>query len=215
MTTDYTYRAVESFNKVREVIQGFTAKYIVENILRTKYRVLKAKGLENIEKAKKYVIASNHLTNFDPFFVASQLKENGPIAYMAKKELFEPFFSRLVMNWCGAFAVDRDNVNVSTIKTALSINKTTWHFGIFPQGTRSQDNILKATKGFASIAKKLGREILPVGIVRKVNNNRFFKKQDFYLNIGKPISTEGTVEEIYDAWCKAIAALTDLQYVPC
>ena len=51
MTTDYTYRAVETFNKCREIIQGFTAKYIVENILRTKYRVLKAKGLENIEKA--------------------------------------------------------------------------------------------------------------------------------------------------------------------
>ena len=89
MTTDYTYRAVETFNKCREIIQGFTAKYIVENILRTKYRVLKAKGLENIEKAKKYVIASNHLTNFDPFFVASQLKGKGPIAYMAKKELFK------------------------------------------------------------------------------------------------------------------------------
>ena len=212
MTTDYTYRPIETFNKLRANIQFFTAK-VVENILRTQYRVLKPLGLENMEKEKKYVIASNHLSNFDPFFVASQLKK--PIAYMAKKELFEPFFSRMVMNWCGAFAVDRDNVNVSTIKTALSIKKTTWHFGIFPQGTRSQDNILKATKGFASIAKKMGRDILPVGIVRKVNNNRFFKKQDFYLNVGKPISTEGTVEEIYDAWCKAIASLTDLQYNPC
>ena len=77
------------------------------------------------------------------------------------------------------------------------------------------EKILKATKGFASIAKKMGREILPVGIIRKANNNRFFKKEDFYINIGKPISTEGTVDEIYDAWCKAIAALTDLQYIPC
>ena len=211
MTTDYTYRPIETFNKLRAVIQFVTAK-AVENILRTQYRVLKPIGLENMDKEKKYVIASNHLSNFDPFFVASQLKK--PIAYMAKKELFEPFFSRMVMNWCGAFAVDRDNVNVSTIKTALSIKKTTWHFGIFPQGTRSQDTVLKATKGFASIAKKMGREILPVGIVRKENKNRFFKKQDFYLNVGKPISTEGTVEEIYDAWCKAIASLTDLQYNP-
>ena len=42
---------------------------------------------------------------------------NRSVAYMAKKELFKNPFMKWWLDWLGAFAVDRENLNVSTIRT--------------------------------------------------------------------------------------------------
>ncbi|MBQ3642219.1 1-acyl-sn-glycerol-3-phosphate acyltransferase [bacterium] len=210
MTTKLSGRNEKTFNFWRKIFQYFAAKMTAIHFIKLKFKVLKPEGMENIDKTKNYVVASNHLSNYDPFFIASQL--NNPLAYMAKKELFSTFWLRLVMDWCGAFAVDREKVDVSTIKTALSVKKTDWDLGIFPQGTRSHSNELVASKGFASIAKKMGREILPVGIIKKADEKNPNGKQLLYIKVGKPISTEGDVDDIYNQWCKTICELTGLEY---
>lgn len=212
MSTKLSGRDEKIFNVWRKIFQFFVAKCVAIHIIRLKFKVLKPQGLENIDKTKNYVVASNHMSNYDPFFVASQL--NKPLAYMAKKELFATFGSRLIMDWCGAFAVDREKVDVSTIKTTLSVKKTDWDLGIFPQGTRSQSNELVASKGFASIAKKMGRDILPLGIIRQVDDKNPKGREILYIKIGKPISTAGSVDEIYTQWCETISELTGLSYKP-
>ena len=118
MASKFSSRSTKVYNKFRTVFQYVACNWVIVNILRSKYNLLKPVGLENIDRSKKYVIASNHVTGFDPFSVAANLKMT--IAYMAKVQLFETFWSMLLMDWCGAFAVDRDKVDVSTIKTALS-----------------------------------------------------------------------------------------------
>ena len=119
----------------------------------------------------------------------------------------------ILMDWCGAFAVDRDKVDVSTIKTALSIQKTSWHLGLFPQGTRCNNGkIENLTKGFALMAKKIKADVLPVGIiVREVPNQ---KKKDFIIKVGKPISTDCSVDEIVSKWANEISSLAELEYIP-
>lgn len=208
MATKLSGRDAKTFNAWRKMFQWFTVKCVVINFIKLKFRVLKPQGIENIDKNKNYVVASNHLSNYDPFFVASQL--NKPLAYMAKKELFATFWSRLIMDWCGAFAVDREKVDVSTIKTTLSVKKTDWDLGIFPQGTRSQSNELNASKGFASIAKKMERDILPLGIIKEVDEKNPKGKQLLYVKVGKPIPTTGSVDEIYSQWCQTVSDLTGL-----
>jgi len=211
MTTKFSSKQAKSFNLFRKVFQYIACNFVIINIIRCKYNVKKPEGLENIDRTKKYIVASNHVTGFDPFFVAASLHLT--IAYMAKKQLFETFWSMVLMDWCGAFAVDRDKVDVSTIKTALSIQKTDWNLGLFPQGTRcSNGKMENLTKGFASIAKKLKADILPVGIVVKENPNS--KKKDFTIRAGKPISPEGNVDEIISKWAKEVCKLAELEYVP-
>ena len=212
MATKLSGRDAKTFNIWRKLFQHFVAKWVAIHFIRLKFKVLKPQGLENIDKTKNYVVASNHMSNYDPFFVASQL--NKPLAYMAKKELFATFGSRLIMDWCGAFAVDREKVDVSTIKTTLSVKNTDWDLGIFPQGTRSHSNELSASKGFASIAKKMGREILPLGIIRKVDEKNPKGKQLLYIKVGKPIPTTGDVDAICDEWCRTVSELTGLIYSP-
>ena len=211
MTSKYSTRPVKVFNTFRTIFQYVACNWVIINILRSKYNVLKTEGLENIDKTKKYVVASNHVTGFDPFSIAASIKLT--IAYMAKVQLFETFWSMVLMDWCGAFAVDRDKVDVSTIKTALSIKKTKWHLGIFPQGTRRQDGKLgEFTKGFASMAKKMDSDILPVGIMVKENPNS--KKKDIQFRVGEPISCKLSVDEIAEVWAKEVSRLAELEYTP-
>ncbi len=211
MASKYSTRTPKVYNIWRRIFQYVACNWVIINIVRTKYNLLKTEGLENIDKSKKYVVASNHVTGFDPFSVAASLKI--PIAYMAKVQLFETFWSMVLMDWCGAFAVDRDKVDVSTIKTALNIKKTTWHLGIFPQGTRRQDGELgNFTKGFASMAKKMNADILPVGIVVKENPNS--KKKDIQFKVGPAISCEISVDEIAEKWATEVSNLTGLNYTP-
>ena len=136
MATKFSMRTANSFNLWRRMFQYITCSLAVKNYVRYisgKYQ-FKVEGLENFDKKKKYIVASNHITGLDPFMIPAMLHIT--IAFMAKKQLFETFWSSVLMDWCGAFAVDRDKVDVSTIKTALSIKKTDWNLGLFPQGTR-------------------------------------------------------------------------------
>ncbi len=210
MTTKFSTKTPKSFNIWRRMFQYIACNTVIINMIRSKYKILKAEGIENIDKSKKYIIASNHVTGFDPFFIANQYKLT--IAYMAKKQLFETFWSMVLMDWCGAFAVDRDKVDVSTIKTALSIKKTNWHLGLFPQGTRCHNGkIENLTKGFASIAKKMDTDILPIAIIVKENENG---KKTMQLKAGKPISCNKSVDEIVDEWANSICSLGGFEYIP-
>lgn len=211
MASKYSTRTPKDFNLWRKLFQYVACNWVIINIVRFKYKLLKTEGIENIDKTKKYVVASNHVTGFDPFSVAASTKI--PIAYMAKVQLFETFWSMVLMDWCGAFAVDRDKVDVSTIKTALSIKKTDWHLGIFPQGTRRKDGKLgDFTKGFVSMAKKIDADILPVGIVVKETPN--YKKKTIQFKVGPAISCKKPVDEIVEEWAKKVSELAEIEYTP-
>ena len=152
---------------------------------------LEVQGKENIPKDNSYIIAANHLSTLDPPLVCGVM--NRGVAYMAKKELFENPFLRWWLDWLGAFAVDREKLGVSTIKTVMTIKKTGWVLGIFPQGTRQEPGeISNITKGFASLAKST-----KCGIVVK---------------IGKLIPYSDDVNAMVDQWGYAIQELTGFKY---
>lgn len=210
MSTKHSTKTVKNFNLWRRIFQYITCNIVITSVIKCKYN-LKVEGSENIEKGKKYIVASNHVTGYDPFILAAQLHLT--IAFMAKKQLFETFWSMVLMDWCGAFAVDRDKVDVSTIKTALSIQKTNWNLGLFPQGTRCNNGKMEnVTKGFASMAKKIKADILPVAIL--VKDNPSSKKQDFIIKIGSAISFNDDVDELVIKWAQNVSNLAELEYIP-
>ena len=133
---------------------------------------------------------------------------------MAKEELFEKFFSRTLMDFCGAFAVRRDKVEVSTIKTALNIKNTKWMLGLFPQGTRdSSQKVEKITKGFASFAKATKTGILPVGIIGSDKKPQWPFCSKLTVKIGKLIPYSDDIEDMMTKWCESISELTGKEYV--
>jgi 1-acyl-sn-glycerol-3-phosphate acyltransferase len=137
-----------------------------------------------------------------------------PVAFMAKKELFNNPFLRWWLNWLGAFAVDRENLSVSTIRTVLTIKKTEWVFGIFPQGTRQEPGtISNITKGFASLAKSTKCGILPIGLVGTNENKHIPFTGKIIIKIGEMIPYSENVDEMVAKWVESIQELTGFKYL--
>ena len=204
-------REQQFFNKWRKLFQ-----YIITHIgykirMKLVYR-LEVRGLENVPKDNAYIVAPNHLSTLDPPMIAGVLPR--PVAYMAKKELFKNPFMRWWLNWLGSFAVDRENLSVSTIRTVLTIKKTDWVFGIFPQGTRQEPGVISnITKGFASLAKTTKCGVLPVGIIGTHESKYFPFSGKIIINIGEIIPYSENVDEVVEKWIQSIQELTGFKYI--
>ena len=203
-------REQKFFNKWRRYFQ-FVITHIFYMIrLKLVYR-LEVYGKENIPTSNEYIVAPNHLSTLDPPMIASILPR--PVAFMAKKELFVNPFMRWWLDWLGSFAVDREKLSVSTIKTVLKIKKTDWVFGIFPQGTRQAPGVISdITKGFASLAKQTKCGILPIGFVG-THESRFRPfSGKIVIKIGELIPYSDNVDEMVEKWIQAIQELTGFEY---
>ena len=207
----FSKRDVKIYNKFRTIFQWITCNVVFGAFIKLMY-AYKVEGKENIPDEDRFIVAANHISGKDPFLLPFAL--DMPIAFMAKEELFEKFFSRLLMDYCGAFAVRRDKVEVSTIKTALNIKNTKWMLGLFPQGTRDASNrVEKITKGFASFAKATKTGILPVAIIGSDEKPKWFFSNNLTVKIGKLIPYSDDIDDMMHQWCNAISDMTGKQYV--
>lgn len=210
-SSKYTARDEKFFNRWRRYFLFIVTHIFYMIRFKLVYR-LEVHGKENIPKNKDFIVAANHLSTLDPPLVCSVM--NLPVAYMAKKELFENLFMRWWLDWLGAFAVDREKLGVSTIKTVKTIKGTGWVLGIFPQGTRQEPGeISNITKGFASLAKSTKCGILPVGIIGTQEAKRLPFSGKIVVRIGELIPYSDNVDESVEKWVEAIQELTGFKYV--
>ena len=209
---NFNRRYAKEYNIFRTLFFMSFLSIVVYNFFNIFYNY-KIEGRENLPTKKnkygKYIYAANHVSIFDPPLVA--LAAFRPIAFMAKKELFEPTEK---LNWLvkrlGAFAVDRTKPEIATFKTVKDIVSTSWSLGIFPQGgTRPYGKLEGIRKGFVAIAKSAKADIVPIAIANwdgypKLNP---FTRKNVTVKIGKPISYTLKEEEIIYEWSKQISEL--------
>lgn len=154
-----------------------------------------AVGVENMPKEGGVILAANHLSNWDPPFLATYLDRY--VSYMAKEELFKnPVFSWIITR-CFAFPVKRGTADRGAIKKALGRLKDGMCLGVFPEGTRSKDGKLgKAEAGIGLIAAMAKVPVVPAAIIgtRSIfsEKNRFPKLKVIY---GKPIMFTGKISD--------------------
>ncbi len=209
---NYARRTAKYFNFWRRIFQNIVCKFWYGIQFKLMYKV-KVEGRENIPKDTQFIVCGNHLSNLDPFLVSFIMPK--PVAFMAKKELFEKKFTRWMLDWQGAFAVNRDKLEISTIKTAYEVKNTNWILGLFPQGTRAKSGTIENVhKGFAGIAKATKCNILPIGIVGSENMTWCPFKGNITVKIGELIPYSDDAEEVMKQWALAIEQLTGFTYIP-
>lgn len=209
----FTRRYQNEYHFLRWCFHIFTI-YLGLPFFKWTYQI-NVKGKENIPKGSHYIYAANHVSMFDPLWVSTAVFK--PIAYMAKKELFE---DKCNLQWwvkrLGSFSVNRQKPELSTFKTIKDIFKTNWALGIFPQGgIKDNKKIENIHKGFAVIANNAHADIIPVAIsgFEGYSKNVFksFHAQKVTLTIGKPISHKLSPEEITIQWAKFISENTGFE----
>ena len=209
---EYTKRSSSQYNKWRGFFQDIVCKFGYMIRFKLVYR-LEVHGLENVPEDNEYIVCPNHLSTLDPPLMVSVLPRH--VAFMAKKELFDIPFLRWWIDWLGAFAVNRESLGPSTVKTVKIIKDSKWVLGLFPQGTRGiPGEIRGVNKGFAGLAKITKCAILPVGIIGTNEVKRWPFTGKIIVNIGKPIPYSNNPDETMKKWIDSIQELTGFKYIP-
>ncbi len=177
----------------------------------TRYR-LEIKGQENRPKGfQSYIAACNHTSSLDPPLVSVALFYQ-PISYMAKAELFEGFWWR-TYNWLMAsFSVNREKLELSTVKSALKVLKTgKWALGIFPEGGRKKDGSImnEPKRGVAYFATSAKVPVLPLAIVQTPPPEGKKGKTRINVRIGKLVPCNPDMDAMAVEIQQAIQALVE------
>jgi len=158
---------------------------------------LEVEGIEKIDPTKRYVIASNHLSQFDIPLLFSVLPVHG--RFLSKKEVFKiPLLGR-AMRTIGIIEIDR----ASGTSSRQAINEGVklaadrgYSLIVFPEGTRSTDgDLLPFKKGAFRIAIDTGLPLVPVIIdgTELINSpgSKIFRPGTARVVICDPIETSG------------------------
>ena len=94
-------------------------------------------GLGNIPAEGPLIMVANHVTYFDPFWVATPVRRT--VRFMAWDRIFGIPVAGRVFRWLGAFPVSLENPETGAYKTALRFLKQQQALLIFPEGGRSAD----------------------------------------------------------------------------
>ena len=111
------------------------AKFILTPIAKVWFR-LKATGAELIPAEGPVIVAPNHKSIVDPFFIGLATKRR--LHFMAKAELFEGRGAR-VLAGLGAYPVRRGTADPEAMETSRIHLEQGRVIALFPEGTRHRD----------------------------------------------------------------------------
>jgi 1-acyl-sn-glycerol-3-phosphate acyltransferase len=152
---------------------------------------LRVQGRENVPESGGYVLASNHLSNFDPWPLGMPLWPQRWLRFMAKAELYW-WPATLVLNAAGAFPVHRERADVEAVQTAVRLAQEGNVVVMFPEGTRRKKGLVKkhqarARSGAARIALDAGVPLVPAAIA---GTDRLLTLGPLKVAFGAPIDVD-------------------------
>ena len=151
------------------------------------------------------ILASNHLSHFDPPLLASAFAR--PIDFLAMRELFQPAWFGFLMEKCHVIPISRERVDTKAFKIALE--------GGLRAGKTSVLEGAELTEGFSLLAMRSGCAVRPVVLVGSdqlyVARN-WFRRPRVVVAVGKPIPAP-RVREDRKEWAEKLAEAMRALYV--
>jgi 1-acyl-sn-glycerol-3-phosphate acyltransferase len=156
-------------------------------ILHWLYR-LRAQGRENLPAEGGYVLAANHVSNFDPWPLGLPLWPKRFLRFMAKSELYW-WPLKHVISAGGGFPVRRAERDVEALEKAVQLAREGHVVAMFPHGTRQRKGLIKrhqpkAHTGAARIALEARVPLVPAAIA---GTDRLSRLGRLRVRYGKPI----------------------------
>ena len=160
-------------------------------------------GRENTNYAGGFLLASNHISHFDPFFIGLSVRRK--IDWMTMAEFFRPPALGFFLRSIDAFPAERDRADLKTIRTAIDRLKRGCIVGIFPEGgirdgARSLLVGAPLRHGAATIAQIAAVPVVPCVIL---GTDRFYSKKQWlpfrrtsvWIAFGTPISASPKLQK--------------------
>jgi 1-acyl-sn-glycerol-3-phosphate acyltransferase len=153
---------------------------------------LRADGVENVPQNGGFVLAANHLSNFDPWPLGLPLFPKRYLRFMAKSELFWWPLGPIISSG-GAFKVRRGEGDIDAMNKAIALVREGQAVVMFPHGTRARKGLVKKYQqrshtGAARIALDAGVPLVPAAIA---GTDRLSRLGPLRVRYGKPIDVDG------------------------
>jgi 1-acyl-sn-glycerol-3-phosphate acyltransferase len=149
-------------------------------------------GADRIPGEGAAVIAPNHKSIWDSFFVAAATRRH--VRFMGKAELFEGRFGRTLVR-LGAFPVQRGASDAEALETARVILRQGGLLSLFPEGTRFRDpaTLGSPRRGAARLALETGAPLVPAAITgtESLFLGPLPKPRRVQVAFGEPITVAG------------------------
>lgn len=121
-------------------------------------------GRENIPDEGPVMFCCNHISAWDPPVVGCAATRQ--VYFMAKQELWRIPVLRSVISALGAYPVDRERADMSTVRVTLEHLQAGRAVGVFPEGTRSHSGQLGPLRtGAAKLVLRTGAVVVPMAIL--------------------------------------------------
>jgi 1-acyl-sn-glycerol-3-phosphate acyltransferase len=149
----------------------------------------RAIGVKNVPKSGALILAPNHFSQMDHFFVGLYLRRK--VRFMAKSQMFGTPVLTYIYTHGGVFPVRRGHRDEESFKTAFTILEQGGMLLVYAEGGRSRTSELGEVKpGIGRIALESGAPVVPVAIhgsasVRRWKRLRFPKVT---VQFGEPLN---------------------------
>ena len=141
-------------------------KGFLKPLMRLIYKI-EITGLENVPAKGPAIIAANHLSFLDSFFIPLVIKRR-KMTYLAKADYFKSWKTAWFFRSVGQIPCEREGGKKSqqSLDIALEGLSEQKLLGIYPEGTRSPDGKLhRGRTGVARLALQAGVPVVPAGLV--------------------------------------------------
>ena len=194
----------------RNVLGPLIEKFCVEEI----------KGQENIPEDTNFILASNHQSYFDHFFVPLPIRDRlEKVSFIGK---LDSKWQALQWGWfywlAETIPINRKAEDKrKVLDKALEVLKRGGIIIIYPEGKRNRKKeLLEGKTGVAELAVKSEAPVIPLGLIYKNNNPLALP---VCLNIGNPMYFRESencqnLREITDKIMREIAKLSKKTYAP-
>ena len=160
-------------------------------------------GLENTKRDGGFLLASNHISHFDPLIISAIVRRK--IDWMAMAEFFPIAGVGQFLRAVDAFPAERDRADRATIRTALERLKNGRLVGVFPEGgiRDGASSLLEGAPlraGASTLAHIAGVPIVPCVIL---GSDRLYAKRNWlpmrrtlvWIAFGAPIVPVSDLEK--------------------
>lgn len=149
----------------------------------------RAIGVKNVPKTGPLLLAPNHFSQMDHFFVGLYLRRQ--VRFMAKSQMFGPPVLTYIYKHGGVFPVRRGHHDEEAFKTAFTILDQAGMLLVYAEGGRSRSDQLGEVKpGIGRIALESGVPVVPVAVFgsSKVRRWKRFRFPKVTVQFGEPLS---------------------------
>lgn len=151
-------------------------KLIIFFLLKVFFR-FEVRGRDAIPRDVSFILASNHLSNLDPLVLGAAVRPR--LYFLAKQELFSNIFSSALLKNIGAIPLKRKRLDISALRTAISILNSNKALVIFPQGRR--EKVLN--KPLAGVGFLFKKTHVPIVVAKIFGTDRVLPKGSKILRL--------------------------------